>query len=573
MLTQLVEALLTERLVPLVRRPLALADSSKRYEFWLGEQRYAAVGRAGAFGRVRLKADSVMRVDGTPERARLTEVARRLPAPARVRDEIFEELVATERLCAWNEAHLTPARSRSELSYQELEGSLVEGHPYHPCFKARTGFSLEDHLAYGPEAKRTFSLAWLALRRAALKQTLPLAEVDFWARELGHEALGRLRRAVEAAGLAVDEFGLMPCHPWQAARLRELAPGALESGTVVALDVQTGSYRATQSVRTLMNSTDPRAADVKLPLATRISSSLRVFEPECARAAPPISDWLARTVASDGFFSDVQSLTILREYASAVASADAEWSGHFGVLFRESVAGQLGVSEAAAPFNAVFARERDGRPFIDPWVARHGLGRWLKRLLRVSVLPLFRLLVHHGIALEAHAQNLILVHRDGYPERVLVRDFHDSVEYVEGFLKAPEQAPDFRSLDDRFRRAPVDRYYWMSSLEELRELFADTLFVYNLSELANVLFEHYQLPEPSFWAALRGVLDEYPLGARDLPRLRALNLDAPRVRVESLFERRLHAAAESRFHHLADNPLHQPRKEHHAGPRANANDQ
>lgn len=570
-LRQLVEALLSERLVPIVRRPQALDASRRHFEFKLGEHRYTARGRTGAFGRVRLEPDSVTRVGPAPERVDFREIGERLPAPASVRDEILEELAATERLCAWNQEHLTRAGSRAELSYAELEGSLVEGHPYHPCFKARTGFSLEDHERYGPEAKQTLSLAWFAVRRAALTQTLPCAEPDFWARELGDETFGELQRALAAAGMAFAEFGLMPCHPWQAARWRALAPDVPQS--VLALDVRSGSYRATQSLRTLMNAADPRAADVKLPLATRISSSLRVFEPECVRAAPAISEWLARTVASDAFFTDVQPLTILREYASSCLSRAGARSGHLGVMFRESVSGALAESEAGVPFNAVFARELDGRPLVDAWVTRHGLMRWLKRLLRVSVLPLFRLLVHHGIALEAHAQNLILVHRGGYPERLLVRDFHDSVEYVERFLAAPERAPDFGALDSRFQKAPVDRYYWMSSLEELRELFADTLFVFNLSELANLLFEHYDLAEERFWAAVRSVLDEYPLAAGDLARLRALNLDAPRVRVESLFERRLHGAAESRFHHLVDNPLHEPRKERHVRPRADANDQ
>jgi 3,4-dihydroxybenzoyl-citryl-spermidine/N-citryl-spermidine--spermidine ligase len=559
-LTQLVEALLSERLLPLMRRPEPLRGPLKRLEFGLGDRRYAASARLGAFGRVRLVPHSIARLDGG--QAGLVgwrEIAEELPAPVRRRNEIIEELAATERLCEWNSAHLKPATSRRHQRYDELEGSLVEGHPYHPCFKARTGFSTDDHHRYGPEARQTIELAWLGVRRSEAKQTLPCAEQSFWEKELGSETFGVVRRALDAAGLSLDDYALMPSHPWQAARLRTLAPGALESGSVVELGVRTGAYRAAQSVRTLMNTRLRRAADIKLPLATRISSSLRVFEPECVSAAPAISEWLARIVAGDAFFAEVQSLAILREYASSYHTSRA-FGGHLGVIFRESVDAELGPFERAVPFNAVFAREHDQRPFIDDWVARHGLGHWLRRLLQVTVLPLWRLLVHHGVALEAHAQNLILVHRDGYPERLLVRDFHDSVEYVPWFLAAPANVPDFGALDARFHEAPVDRYYWMSSPEELRELFADTLFVFNLSELANLLFEQYELPEQRFWAVVRGVLDEYPLTGDDARRVRDLSFHAPRVRVESLFARRLHDAAEGRLHHLVDNPLHEPSK-------------
>jgi siderophore synthetase component len=566
------EALLSERLVPHTRSAAPLAGPPVSLEFKLGYRYYAARGRVGAFGRVRLEPHSVKRSDRLGAPVDWREIVERLPAPPATLSEIFDELAATERLCRWNSEHLEPVQSRRGQRYDELEGSLTEGHPYHPCFKARTGFSIDDHARYGPEARATIELAWLGVRRAGLRQTLPLPEHEFWERELGADQLGLVRRAFDAARLSIDEYCLLPSHPWQAARLRQLAAGALENGQVVELGVRTGAYRATQSVRTLANAVERHAANVKLPLATRISSSRRVFEPECVNAAPAISDWLARTVACDPFFSEVQPLTVLREYASLCHTSRA-FGGQLGAIFRESVEARLDSSEGAVPFTSVFARERDGRPFIDEWLTRYGLAGWLKQLLRVTILPLLRMLVHHGIALEAHAQNLILVHRNGYPERLLVRDFHDSVEYAPSFLGAPDKVPDFGALDEHFCNAPADRYYWMSALDELRELFMDTLFVFNLSELANLLLEHYGVPEERFWAAVRSVLAEYPLDAEEARRLRDLCLDAPRVRVESLFERRLHGDSEGRFHHLVDNPLHEPRKERHARQNADTSDQ
>jgi 3,4-dihydroxybenzoyl-citryl-spermidine/N-citryl-spermidine--spermidine ligase len=568
---QLLDALIFERLVPLSEGRREAFGEEQSFAFRLGARTYRCRGRVGGFGRVRIAANSVTRDGGAPSQSiDWREIVEQLPAGVAERDALLEELAGTVRFCRWNEEHL-PAHSRREQSYAELESSLHEGHPYHPCFKARTGFSLEDHRRYGPEAGKSFELSWLAVRRAELRSNLPADACEFWTRELGAGAVRELCSALAAKGASTTEYGLMPCHPWQLSRLRDAARDVFAAGTLIPLDVFTGTYRATQSLRTLLPVHPARGGHVKLPLATRVSSALRTLAPETVKAAPVVSRWLANLVRSDPFFERIAGVTILSEYASIayepVEGAKTSLCEQLGVICRENVASGLGESEAAVPFNALFACEVDGRPFIEPWITRYGVSRWLGCLLDVTILPLWRLLAGHGIALEAHAQNLILIHRAGLPVRLAVRDFHDSVEYVERYLAEPSQLPDFGALDRRFANAPLDRYYAMSSVEELRELFTDSLFVFNLCELAALLCEHYAVPEPRFWALVRAVLHDCPSDDATARRGALLNLDAPRVRVESLLERRLHGSSESRFHHLVPNPLHRARKELHVRPR------
>jgi siderophore synthetase component len=574
---QLVEALLSERLVAARPSPRVEEPPGELVAFELGARSYRCRARRSAFGRVRIARGSLLAVDrAEPRRARWEELAEALPARAPIREEVAAELAATAEFSRWNAEHMAGLGERRRHGYEALEGSLHEGHPYHPCFKGRSGFSLADHRRYGPEGAQVFELEWLAVRRDELVQSQACDDMEFVSREFGASVWSEVSRAFAAKVLARDEYGVLPCHPWQAARLARLAPSALQRRSVLSLGVRAGRYRATQSLRTLMHEADPRASHVKLPLATRVSSSLRTLNPECVSAAPAVSAWLDGLVASDRYFSSVAGLTILREHASACHSFEGDPElerGHAGAIFRESVGSTLAHGEEAVPFNALFARELDGRPFIEPWVERHGLTRWLKRLLFVTVSPIWRLLVRHGVALEAHAQNLVLVHRRGVPERIAVRDFHDSVEYADDFLAEPQRLPDFPSLHPRFARAPADRYYRMSSLEELRELVTDCLFVFNLGELAALLVEAYGFPEARFWALVRGVLREVATEPDDERRAAALAFDAPLVRVESLFTRRLRGEAESRCHHLVLNPLHQSSKEHDVVARANAGDQ
>lgn len=559
-LRQLAEALLFERIAAWSPQELARGAESE-LAFTLGPTHYTCRARQSAFGRVRVTEGSVrrLRADGP---VHWSSLVNDLPAEEAVRSAVLQELENTVRFCRWNAQNLALSQhSRREQSYEELESSLHEGHPYHPCFKARTGFSVDDHRLYGPEAGNSFPLSWLAVRRAALRQNLPTAEPAFWISELGQAAWNRLTGALASAGLSPEGYGFLPAHPWQWTRLRQRpdTQRALAKRELVDLELELGEYSATQSVRTLQGSKAAARAHVKLPLAVRISSAERSLERETVSAAPALSAWLRDLVASDPFLAEERPLVILAEYAGASydpGEPGAGLDGKLAMIWRQSVRQHLLPGESAAPFNALLACEADGRPFVHPWLARYGRARWVARLLEVCVLPVWRLLVAHGVAVEAHAQNMILIHRDGWPVRLALRDFHDSVEYVTSYLADPKRLPDFTLVDPRFRGAPIDRYYAMSSVEELRQLFMDTVFVFNLSELSYLLEAHYGFLEKQFWhLAHRALLSHDRSSWGNTSRASALGVTAPAVRTESLFRRRLRTGWRETCNHFIPNPL------------------
>lgn len=118
-----------------------------------------------------------------PSLAQLVSV---LPGSGPTRGKLLNELTQTIAFSAWNERQV-PARLRRTLSFAELEGALEEGHPYHPCYKARTGFSVADHAAYGPEMGGAFQLVWLLVARKHLRCAIPGDEDAFWQAELGRK--------------------------------------------------------------------------------------------------------------------------------------------------------------------------------------------------------------------------------------------------------------------------------------------------------------------------------------------------------------------------------------------------
>ncbi|OAN14055.1 short-chain isoprenyl diphosphate synthase [Photobacterium jeanii] len=572
-LRQLVEALLFEGALPIQKQ--SLSDGRTRFQWRMGQHDYQVIAREGAFGRVRLDIGSLTCSVASSSQCKtadvfapcLAQVVADLPTTEQVKAAMMDEFRQTITLCKWNQSHLTLPLSRRRASYTQLEALLDEGHPYHPSFKARTGFSLEDHHAYGPEGAQSFSLQWLAIKQRHLQMNLPATHDVFWQTELGRHHWRSLTQKLKEKGGDWQRYALMPVHPWQWQQLQQddtfspfLKKSTTEGGgdEVIDLGLAGDNYVASQSVRTLINQSYATKAHIKLPLSMVNTSAKRVLEPHSICSAPAISQWLMQVITSD---VELHGLTILPEYAGLhfqprhhpLGQAPAD--GCLAAIFRTSVESQLQTGEQAIPFNALMMIERDDLPFMAGWIERYGLAAWLTRLLEVAVVPVWHLLVKHGIAIEAHGQNMILIHRDGWPERIMVRDFHESVEYCASFLACEEFLPDFAALNDVYQQAPLDLYYQMSSVELLRELVVDTLFVYNLAEVSHLFHVCYGFDEETFWALVRQCLDAYAERHPGLSkRLHALNCHAPQVLTESLMTRKLTSSADE-CHHWVPNAL------------------
>ncbi|RWP61626.1 IucA/IucC family protein [Mesorhizobium sp.] len=534
---QLAEALVYEGLVDCA---VSQGGGKSRFEWRCGGASIRCEGSIGAFGRVRVVAETIERgCDDQWRPATLGDLLASIDTCPERRAQLTSELDRTLDFSAWNERNLRH-RPRRDLPFAQLDSAIDEGHPYHPCFKARTGFDYADHAAYGPEAGNAFQLGWLAVAPERLHSAFPTDEQAFWMHELGAETYSLLDERRARLGDNARRFGLMPLHPWQWKALQgsELSRWLAE-GSASFLGEAGDRYTASQSVRTLFNRDHPRRANLKLPMNLVNSSARRIIEPHSVCSAPSISRWLKDIVASDPLFEARYPLTILGEYAGTIADREGPLAGQIAAIWREDVTSSLQPGETAVPLNALMALESDGRPFVADWIDEYGLDAWLDRLVATVVMPVFHLLVGHGIATEAHGQNLILIHRDGWPVRLAMRDFHDSVEYVPGFLRDPSTVPDFLALNPAYRVAAPNQYYWMESADLLGELCLDALFVYNLADISHLLRHFYGFDEDSFWSGVGRRLQDHCRQFGLTHRQAALGLFRPRIRTESLLRRKL----------------------------------
>lgn len=532
--------------------------------FTAGNLEGRCLGRVRGFGRLRLDLATLMlSARGRGVSADLSTLVNQLPATRGRRHTLLHELLATvantRRLDAMR--HSYRSADRRQRQGEDLDRALHEGHPYHPCYKSRLGLHEDENdlLRYSPETSTGFRLNWLAVPRGHLTYQLPVPEMDFWQAELGRESTYLLRAAFHRAGLDWQRYSPLPAHPWH---WQKLSRGSLAQ-LLSSLDIHDlgplgDCYRPSQSLRSLFNMSHPARASLKLPLGIHNTSARRHLEPHSVPSAPVISRWLQGVVDADPRFTRSYPLRLLPEYASLAFSADEPFEpdvhtleGELAAIWRSAISTRLAEGEQAIPLNALAQWEPDGLPFIHPWIEKHGLQPWLEATLATVILPVWHMLAAHGIGLEAHGQNSLLVVRNGWPQALMLRDFHDSVEYAREYLPAGTPEPDFGSRQALYDQAPDNRFYRMSGPEALRELVMDTLFIYNLSELALVLEDAYGYDERRFWRRVRRLLEGY---AGSHPKLRTrlgqLGWDRPWLKTESLLRQKLQATPASSSHRV-----------------------
>jgi siderophore synthetase component len=486
-----------------------------------------------AFGRPALEGP-VCREPGGEETSIRRLVAALAPAlgaaPERV-SGLADELERTvlndaDAVAAWRDRPV-PGHDGGPAGYDDVEAWTVDGHLYHPCYKSRLGFDREDNRRYGPEFGPTVRPLWLAL---------PVEEAQVTAAP-GVDATAYLRAEVGDGGGGLDDGWVpVPVHPWQwRERLAPRFAGPVAEGRVRVLG-EGDEYRPQQSIRTLANRTRPERATVKLALGIVTTSTARNLAPHTLRNGPLITGWLRGLVADDPVLRELGVGVLGEEVTVAhvpVPGLPSGPDGAVGCLWRQSVPALLG-AETAVPFTTLTQRTPAGPPFVAPWIEAWGAERWAGCLLEVAVGPLARLLQVHGLALEAHAQNVLLVHREGWPERLVVRDLHDGIRFSRRHLAEPDRVPDLAATPAAHLRVNRNSFVETDDPAAVRDFVHDALFFVNLAEVAFVLADAFGLDERWFWSRARDVVERHrgPLAAE-------LDLLAPTVGIEQLAGRRL----------------------------------
>ncbi|PEJ02918.1 siderophore biosynthesis protein [Bacillus wiedmannii] len=448
----------------------------------------------------------------------------------------------------------------TQKSYDDFESHLIDGHPYHPSYKARIGFQYRDNFQYGYEFMRPIKLIWIAAHKkyATVGYENEVIYDNILKDEIGEHKLEAYMEQIHSVGCDPKQYVFIPVHPWQWENF--IIPNYadhIQDKNIIYLGKSEDDYCAQQSMRTLRNVTNPKKPYVKLSLNILNTSTLRTLKPYSVVSAPAISNWLSNVVSQDSYLRDESRIILLKEFSSVTYDTNKKATyGSLGCIWRESVHKYLNEKEDAVPFNGLYAKEKDGTPVIDAWLNKYGIENWLRLLIQKAIIPVVHLVVEHGIALESHGQNMILVHKEGLPVRIALKDFHEGLEFYRPFLKEMNKCPDFTKMHKTYVNGKMNDFFEMNRIECLQVMVLDALFLFNVGELAFVLADEYDWKEEIFWII---VVEEIENHFRKYPHLKdrfeSIQIYTPTFYAEQLTKRRLYMDVESLVHEVP-NPLY-----------------
>jgi siderophore synthetase component len=279
-----------------------------------------------------------------------------------------------------------PTLTRPDVTLADLEQCVVDGHPLHPCCRTRMGMSPEEVRAYAPEHH-------------------PVVEVE-------------LVRVPDGRWLSTGTGlpPLLPVHPWQRDHVLDRYPWLRPTGERVPT-------RPLMSLRTVAPMTE-LDRHWKTAVDVQMTSAVRTVSPAAVRNGPAVSDLvtaLAARTAALATRTDARGvgLTVLREVAAGAVLVDGQPCRSLAVAVREAP------RHPAIPLAALAAPSpSDGRPLAVEAVTLGYCGDpvgYFTDLCQILLPPLLRLL-HAGVALEAHGQNVLVGLRGGRLTGLLYRD-------------------------------------------------------------------------------------------------------------------------------------------------------
>ncbi|MGF2878660.1 IucA/IucC family protein [Acinetobacter johnsonii] len=413
------------------------------------------------------------------------------------------------------EAHLFDERRLSSeaaltASHHEIEG-MLRGHPWLIMSKGRMGFGYDDYLSAAPELSPTVKVLWLAVHRdlAEFRSTEEWQAGRLYQYELDAEELESFEQQLHERGRSCRDYFLIPVHAWQWHQwLVPTYANEIVDQRIIELDVGQDDYVPMQSIRTLCNISQPERHYVKLPVSIFNTAVYRGLPSKRNLAAPAVTAWLKQIQSQDpdlkqsgvAFLGEVATLTIHQPCFDQIEGAPYQFKELFGCLWRESVDPVIGTGEQALSQAALLHRDINGQSILAVLIQASGLSplHWLKRFAEASVTPLLICLYKYGLAFSPHGENTMLIHANGVPQKMVLKDFIDDVNLVD------EDFPELASL-------PIEGQILLRHpAHELSHFIFTGLFMVHYRYICNVFLQDYpEHSEVEFWQTISSVIDAF----------------------------------------------------------------
>lgn len=93
-------------------------------------------------------------------------------------EDFIIELLQTELKDTQAQRYRAQQSQMSLTAFDDYESYAMEGHMYHPSYKSRLGFTLDDNVRYGPDFRPHFNCSGLRLHRIMWKRRYPRVSIQ-----------------------------------------------------------------------------------------------------------------------------------------------------------------------------------------------------------------------------------------------------------------------------------------------------------------------------------------------------------------------------------------------------------
>ncbi|QIO09142.1 IucA/IucC family protein [Acinetobacter lanii] len=406
------------------------------------------------------------------------------------------------------EAHLfdpkrLPSQAVLTAPHHQIEG-MLRGHPWLIMSKGRMGFGYDDYLNAAPELSPEVKVLWLAVHRdlAQYRSTNEWHAQALYQHEFDPSELQQFEQVLQDKQVNTHDYFLIPVHDWQWNQwLVATYANEIVDQRIIELGMSHDAYIPMQSIRTLCNTTQAQRHYIKLPVSIFNTAVYRGLPSKRNLAAPVVTQWLKQIHVQDHdlqksgviFLGEVASLTIQQPCFDQIESAPYQFKELFGCLWRESVDAYVKPHQQVLSQAALLHVDLDGNSVLKTLIEASGLDplAWLRCFADVCIHPLLICLYKYGLAFSPHGENSMLVHEQGLPKAMVLKDFVDDINLVD------EDFPELKNLPaeaDLLLRHPA---------QELSHFIFTGLFMVHYRYICNVFLKEYsQHREIEFWQTI-----------------------------------------------------------------------
>ena len=451
----------------------------------------------------------------------------------------MEEVSSTLGGAAYMHHHGKPsAQSLLNANYQQMEGSMT-GHPRFIANNGRIGFDAEDYRRFAPETAEPFPLVWLAGHKdqAAFSGISTLQYEQVIRQELDEDTREYFKAQLEAKGLSMDDYLLLPVHPWQwFNKLANVFAPDIAVNHLVCLGYGKDNYLPQQSIRTFYNTSHPERFYVKTALSILNMGYVRGLSPFFMKTNPGINEWLHGLTEEEPYLQqkgfcilrEVASVSYSHRYFNAAMQEDSPYKKMLACLWRESPGSKLKEGQKLMTMAALLHTDNEGTALLPQLIQASGLdtATWLKHYLDCYFSPLLHCFYKWDMVFMPHGENLILVMENHIPVRAIMKDIGEEVSLLNPDMQVPE----------------VVRRLMVPVTDEARTLPLFTqVFDSILRFIAAILVEHSGFSENEFWylvaACIHNYQDAHPEYTAAYERF---DLFVPQIQPDALNKLQLH---------------------------------